>query len=122
ELHLADLGHRHQPLLRTRVPPIPVPGPVPVPVAMAVAVAVAVGARARKHRDLRSTHAFDLGDDLLDVLRVVVAPAQDDDVLAAPANVELAVREVAEVAGEELPIAKRGAGGRLVAEVTPGDA
>src|SRR6185503_17223248 len=66
--------------------------------------------------------AVDPGGDALDVLRVVVLAVEDDEVLGAAADVELALGEVAEVPGLE-PAAAEGLLRRLVfTEVTGGDA
>ena len=70
--------------------------------------------------DAAAAHALDRGRRLLDLLRHQVAAGLDDQVLAASADVDLAVRAVREVAAVEPPAGQRDGGGRLRLAVVAG--
>ena len=65
-------------------------------------------------------HIIAVGRGLFQVLRIVVPAVDDDRVLHAPADVQLAVCQVPEVAGVQPPAGERLAGERLTIEV-PGE-
>src|SRR5262249_13501690 len=82
-----------------------------------------VGAGDREGDHVALADAGDLLDLPLDALRVVVAPVDDDEVLRAARDVELAAASVAEVAGAQPAVVAEGVHRGLgVAEVAAGDA
>ena len=82
-------------------------------------VLCAVAAVDTERDHVAGAHALDAAGDLLDVLRVHVAPADDDDVLDPAAHDELAVDRVGEVAGVQPPVPDE-LGGRLGVLVVAG--
>src|SRR2546422_1354629 len=74
----------------------------------------------REGDDVAGPHALDRGGGPLDVLRVDVAAADDDQVLDAAADHQLPVDEVAEVAGAEPAVVEGGLGGVGPAGVAAG--
>src|SRR4051812_36674054 len=54
-----------------------------------------------ERHDVATAHTFEFRYGPLEVLRMEVRPANDDEILAAPAHEQLAVGDVAEVAGAQ---------------------
>ena len=71
--------------------------------------------------DVAGPDAVDIGDGPLDVFGEDVATADDDQVLDAPAEHELAVEQVGEVAGAQPLAVERGGRGRRVLVVAGRD-
>src|SRR5690606_28376319 len=59
---------------------------------------------AREGDDVSLAHAFHLGARPLEILRIIVLPVDDDDVLRAAADEDVAVDEVSEIAGAQPPV------------------
>ena len=73
-----------------------------------------------KHRNAALADAGDVGDGLLDLLRIEMAAGANDDVLDAAGDVDVAARHVAAVAAVEPTVVEQLAGLGLVAEIAAG--
>ncbi|MNZ63815.1 hypothetical protein D3C78_819690 [compost metagenome] len=73
-----------------------------------------------EHRHAAAAHAGQLADRLLQIVGVEVAAAADDQVLAAPGDVQLAAGEIGIVAGHQPVVMEQPGAGRRVAVVAAG--
>ena len=73
-----------------------------------------------EHRDAALAHAGQIAHRLLEVVGVEVAAGADDHLLRPPGEIELAVGQVAVVAGGEPAVADQCGGGRRIAVIAGG--